>query len=272
VSRANNDLVIFILVGLALLALRKDSRTGYYFAAAILAVAAALKYYPLAAVVVLYSAGSRRQFFAALAIYAGVLLLAAPSLPEALEAAARYKPRPEWLYAFGAPMLWRNFHWEGSTLWIVPALAVIAWAWPRRPMNSVRAEIGSGTAEARAFLVGSTLIVGCFFLGASYAYKLVFSLWLLPGLWRASASGFAPRAAQVTSALLYFVLWFEGSAAALLNLAPVVLSSETVDRSLKSVLTIQQISTWALMACLLRWIFAAVFSQAKTLLRSPARA
>ena len=57
---------------------------------------------------------------------------------------------------------------------------------------------------------GAALVVGCFFLGASYVYKLVFAVWLLPWLWRQGAAPAEERWRRLTLALLLAVLWFEG--------------------------------------------------------------
>lgn len=266
VSRANNDLVIFLVVSGALLALRRGGAAWRGLAVALLAVAAALKYYPLAGAIVLVHARHRRELLGGVAIYVGVLLLAAPALGDALASAGRYKPRPEWLYAFGAPMFWRNFHLENALLWLVPGVLVIAWtayrAWAERDDADARS---STSAEKREFLVGSALVVGCFFLGASYVYKLVFALWLLPWLRRGTYPTRYERRAQLTRRLLYAVLWFEGLGALALNLVIEPVFPTLTLRVLYAVLSLQQILTWGLVGCLLWWIFAAVFPRLRRL-------
>lgn len=264
INRANNDLVIFAIVSVALLVLRR--RAGGWTALAVLALAvvAALKYYPIAGGLVLLHARNRREFLLGLSLFGLVLLLAGPGLARGL--ANPFALHPEWLYAFGAPVLWRNFHLGNPLLWIVPAVVLLGWsAW--RTKAGAAAVAAPSTDEAREFLVGSAFIAGCFFLGASYAYKLVFALWLLPALWRGVRPEPFAGFTRLATWLLYAVLWFEGLGALAVNLVVSPLSPRAGAMGIYAILTIQQVFTWMLVACLLRWIFADVFPRVRRLVR-----
>jgi hypothetical protein len=264
VSRANNDLVIFVLVSLALLALRRRVGGWSALAVLVLAVAAALKYYPVAGGVVLLHARNRREFLFGLALFGLVLLLAAPGLVRGL--ANPFTLHPEWLYAFGAPVLWRNFHVENPLLWIVPTVVVLGWSgWRTLRSSDPGSSAAPSTNESREFLMGSAFIAGCFFLGASYVYKLVFALWLLPALWRGVRPEPFAGFTRLATWLLYAVLWFEGLGALAVNLVISPFSPQAGAAMLYVILTIQQVLTWMLIGCLLRWIFADVFPRVRVL-------
>jgi hypothetical protein len=53
-------------------------------------------------------------------------------------------------------------------------------------------------------------IVGCFFLGASYLYKLIFSIWLLPWLWGEKQIQRDEYWRRINLGIVLIVLWFEG--------------------------------------------------------------
>src|SRR5258708_34616640 len=132
-------------------------------------------------------------------------------------------PKPDWLYAFGAPVLFRDFAMKSSAGWLALAAIVGGWAvWSATRLAPAAAAGEPGRAREREFVVGAALIVGCFFLGASYLYKLVFTAWLLPWLWREEGGGrLWPRAAWL---LLVGVLWIEGIMALGMNLVATPLS------------------------------------------------
>jgi hypothetical protein len=97
------------------------------------------------------------------------------------------------------------------------------------------------------------MVVGCFLHGSSYLYKMVFALWLLPGLWRAAA-GPEERWRKLTLGLLLAVLWFEGGMAVLLNIGvfTFILPPATAHQMLEVTLVLGQLFTWALVGCLWR--------------------
>jgi hypothetical protein len=255
-NRANNDVIVFAVVSLGLVCLRRRALAWQLVGVAALALAAVLKYYPLVTVLLVIELRPWRRCVAGLAVYAGMLMLAWPGIARALSSAARNSPAPEWLYAFGAPMLWRDLG-SGSQLgWLglgvavaVGAAALAAWS-PR-----LRADpITQVSAVEREFFCGALMIVGVFFLGASYAYKLIFVVWLLPWLGRTPTDPGERRWRRITMGLIVAVLWLEGLGAIGLNLmaAP---DSERALALLRMVLVVQQILEWAFVACLLRFIF-----------------
>ncbi len=271
VNRANQDLVIFLVSSLGLVCFRNSGGPARALGVILFASSAVLKFFPLATLVLLLDFRSRRQVLAGFVLYALVLLLAWPGLAPALRLVGRQAPTPEWLYAFGAPVLMRDFGFVGWLGWLLPAGFLIGWAIREagKHAGAPRAvQADGGDAAEREFVCGAVLIVGAFFLGASYLYKLVFAAWLLPWLWRQyDGNALEARWARVTWSLLLAVVWLEGTMALVINLLVGPWWSQTVAVGLlKATLVISQLLTWALVACLLRFLLIYVARRGRTLL------
>lgn len=255
VNRANNDLVVFVLISAGLLCFRREAWEPRALGVLLFALSAVLKYYPLVTLVLLLDVRSRRGFLGSLALYALVLVLAWPGLEPGLKSAARYIPQPDWLYAYGAPVLLRNFGLTGPLGWLVPAGLMGVWAvasaWKKMAEPRVESSLEGQAAESE-FIVGAAMLAGLFFLGSSFVYKLVFSIWLLPWLWQPQADPAEARWGRVTWGLLLAVVWWEGLAAIGLNLVFGPESPAPALGLLKAALTVSQVLTWLWVACLLR--------------------
>lgn len=275
VNRANHDVVVFVLMSLALGCLRRSSGAGRALAILLLAVSAVLKYFPLAAVVILLDARTRREFAGWILLYGLVLVLAWPSLEQALGIAARHQPAPAWLFAFGAPMLFRNLDLAGAAAWGWVAaglmLLVVAACWWRSAARQAPPATGEARTLEREFACGAVMIVGCFLHGSSYLYKMVFALWLLPWLWRASLDGGEDRWRRATQMLLMAVLWVEGGVALGINLNVFTgtLSPGMAHRMIAITVQAGQLLTWALVFCLGRALLVYVTRETRRLLAGP---
>lgn len=265
VNRGNNDWVILVFVCAALGLLRSRSPSWRALSVILLAVAAVLKYYPLAAIVLLLAARSRREMLVGLALYGFVLVLAWPGLKPGLANAARFKPHPEGLYAMGAPTLCRDFGVTSPAGWLALAALLGAWGiwllirqWRTEPVAR------PDTDASREFACGAVMLVGCFFLGASFVYTMIFAVWLLPWLWRERQTGAEGRWQRACWWLLLGVLWAEGLLAVFINRVLTPWSVPVALKALDATLVIGQLFTWALVACLLRSlvIYAARRTQA----------
>lgn len=256
--RANHDLVAFVLMCGSLVALRRGGAVARSIAIVLLAVSAVLKYFPLAAVVLLIEARTRRELLRWIVLYVGVLLVAWPSLERSLGVAAANQPAPAWLYAFGAPVIFRNLEWSHANLlgWLITAgLAAVILLRPRPATDPAAA-----MRPSPEFLGAAIMLVGCFLHGSSYAYKWVFSLWLLPWWWGHADGPGNENSRRWQRRLWLAVLWFEGLAAIAINLAANYAGLAATDglRLLAVALTVAQILNWALMVWLARelWIYA----------------
>ena len=252
VNRANIDLVVFLLMTGAFALLRDPRGVPRLLAVVLLAIAGVLKYFPLAAVVVLLDARTRREWLGWLLVYGMVLMLAWPAAAAGLHSAAKYRPSPEWLYAFGAPVIFRDFALVAPPAWLLLGSggAVAVWL-ARHEWRGITTGQPESAAE-REFAGGAALLVGCFALGSSYAYKLVFALWLLPWLWRRTAAGPEQTWRRATLALLLAVLWLEGLAAVVINGLGSPAAPLLSLRLLQVALAVSQLLTWALIISLLR--------------------
>lgn len=258
VNRVNHDLLVFVIMVGALFCLRHAPARA--LGIVLLAIAAVLKYFPLAAVILLLEARTRRELAGWLLLYGFVLLLAWPALAQGFHNAVLYQPAPEWLYAFGAPVVFRDFALPSASLLGATAAGVMlaAVAIFGRPNTAAPAKsvVHAAWATPSAdFVCGAVMIVGCFLHGSSYLYKLVFALFLLRGLWQPAENRAEDRWRRMTWRLLLAVLWFEGVLAVTLNLgADAVMARPRSALLLKIGLVIGQVLTWALVACLWRYL------------------
>jgi hypothetical protein len=214
VQRANNDLVVFVLLSIGLLALRAVTPGRLAVFAGMLLLATGLKFYPLVAGLALVRLRPPR-----LMLTAGVLtLLAAGAALVSVWSDLRHAsiPAPDGIYTFGAGVLLRDLGWAppaslaAGTILLILAGAVAWWrGWFVR-LDDPRDDWG----EQLAFAAGAALLVGCFVAGISYAYRLIFAVFLWPRLTRPAAGTWPGWPAY----LLLAVLWLDGLYCVLANL------------------------------------------------------
>ncbi|MEJ1974445.1 MAG: hypothetical protein WDM96_18915 [Lacunisphaera sp.] len=276
VNRANQDLVIFLTVSLGLVCFRSAGLAMRILGVVLFAIAAVLKFFPLVTLVLLLEFRSRRQVLLGALAYGSVLLLAWPGLAPALRLLAdKHAPAPDWLYAYGAPILARDLGILTPLAWLVPAVFVIGWAgWDaiRRAPAAPTVPVAPDDSAEREFICGAVMVVGIFFVGASYVYKLTFAIWMWPWLWRSRADHSAGRWARVIMRLLLGLAWIEGLAALILNGVTGLWSTAVALILLKTVLVIAQVLGWALVACLLRFLWAYSWRRGREWLGGPRQA
>lgn len=190
--RANNDLVIFLVLAALPWALADPRPLVQTLAACLVAFATGLKFYPAVAALLLLHGPSARVvawrgvFFAVLAVLVGLSVYG-----DTLHFSSSL-PNPGGLYSFGAPAALEHFGLNslplraalaaalGGGLWL--ALNGRAW-WRRLP------ERAPLDATALAAVLGATLLAACFWAGMNWGYRWIFALWMLPALLRPTASG-----------------------------------------------------------------------------------
>jgi hypothetical protein len=257
-QRANNDLVIFTLLGTGLLALR-SGRAPVRLACfgALVAVATGLKYYPIVAAGALLAVLPWRR---ALAWSFGLTLVAALlALWTARSSIGRGMfELPRTIYTFGAQVLWRDVTpdrpaWAAIAALILALGAVLAW---RRGWTSGLASAARGPeGERLMFAVGACVLVGCFLAGTSYAYRWIFGLWLWPWLWREAVAG--RPAARLAFACWLIGLWADSVLGVVVNSV-----GSAYWPGLGWRLVIQPFC-WVLMLLLAGWLLEAVVTQAR---------
>jgi hypothetical protein len=273
ISRANHDLVVFVLMCVALACLRAERSPLRTLAVLLLAVAAALKYFPLAAVILLLEARTRRELLGWASLYGLALLLAWPALERGLQVAFLHQPSPSWLYAFGAPVVFRDFDLVVPIGWLRAGMVLLAGAVSWTALKAKAAPPGEGEASdrEREFICGAVMVAGCFLHGSSYIYKMVFALWMMPWLWRAGLTGREEHWRKSILVLLLGVMWLEGGVAILINVLvfAAAIPLGAAHQLLKADLILSQLLTYALVVCLLRALLLYAGRQVPRLWRAP---
>lgn len=258
IYRANNDLVIFVLLALAMWALQRASAAWRTTGAALAGAMVILKYYPAAAIVGLLRAPRRRELLALFALVAGIIAVGWPSLVPAFEAISRYGfvvTAAVGLQAFGIKVLGLSVvPWLPSLAgWLAGLACLVA---------GYQLTGGSGTARASgsedrlmAAAVAGAVLLGCFVIGTSYNYKLVFLWALLPWVLRDAPEILGRKKALGLLALLLAACWTGGVAMAAMNTLGPHLSRAGRAHALTffhGVTIVIQLGYWVLMGACLR--------------------
>ncbi len=254
-DRANNDLVVFVLLAGVVPCLLSSRRTVRLVAPLLIALAAGLKYYPAAAMVLLLAIPDRAERRAQLVIAGLLLALVALSIAPDLIGYGPLAPRPEGLLSFGATALPNTLGWEG---WGPKALGLLAGgiaavvAWRRRPLGDWEP---AASSDGLHFLLGAVLLTGCFFTSLNFGYRWVFALWLAPLLWTLPADPAAPAAARRLARgvrwLLLVVLWWDPLCCLILNHLLGRVPGPTVMHLARVAFLVEQPLDWALVLGLL---------------------
>lgn len=208
IERANNDLIIFLLLTLGAIGLGRDDRVGTVLAWAALTLAAVLKFYPLVCLgaLLMLSGGLRRS---GRWIVLGAVVFAAMWYLHRIEIARvlGVTPQPRSIFSYGirVPVLaWKLL--VGERAWLVAAalpalMAGAAWLW------RARAELAETIAPAGwrtgAALIGGLAWVFCYLAALNYAYRAVLFFLIWPVLFAGNAS----RSARQLGWLMGIMVW-----------------------------------------------------------------
>jgi hypothetical protein len=258
-NRANNDLVVFVLLGAISPCLLSANRTWRFLAAMPVALAAGLKFYPAIAGLVLLAGTDPRETRRRVLFAAALLGLVAVSVAPDVGRIQSIVPRANGLMTFSAFNLLEFLGASGGLAvgvgLILAALAVAGFlrlrvfeGWRVAPTD--RSWLG--------FVLGASLLVGCFFTGTNHAYRWIFAVWLAPLLWSLSHDGDAPprarRFAGLTAGLMIFALWFDPMATGVLASLTGRYPAEDVLRRATQFFLLEQPVTWAFFWCLLGFL------------------
>lgn len=260
VNRANNDLVVFLVLA-PLVACLLDARgTVRLLAPFLVAVAAGLKFYPAAAGLVLLAAAPARELRLRIALALGLLLLVGLGIRGELAGFGPIAPKPEGLLSFGATAAFNALGWTG---WMPKAVAaalglaafVAFWRWRGLEEWS---SLQDKPADRLAFVLGAVLLTGCFFTSLNFAYRWVFALWLAPMLWWLPAHAAVPAAvrdlARLTRALLFAVLWVDAAVCFVLNRFTGRVALADLQAMANRAFLVEQPLFWAFFVCLLAFL------------------
>jgi hypothetical protein len=213
VNRANPDMLIFAaFVGIAWL-LTRPARPAWLLGPPLIALMAGLKFYPLAGALALpFAPRVRREVWASLGLMAALAMLLALGLHDDVRRVATLIEAPREFFAFGGAQLFTLLGVAPGgafllTVAIGAALAVVEW-WRSPALPAALPE-----REVVAFVLGAAVVVGCFFIGGSYSYRLVFALLMLPllgTLRRDAGATVVRRLAQAAWWGVPVLVWFDG--------------------------------------------------------------
>ncbi len=283
-ERGNVDLVLFVMITLAgsLLDRRWPARILGY---GLLALAALLKFYP--AVLLGIAIRERPRLFVAV-LSAAFLLgvgFAYRYFPQILEALAHVPRGLVFTDFFGAQNLPRGFAEVIAPLgdrypvflpllpWLPYLLfAMLVVEWGRRSIafgrrQDLQEAYGAIPADSATYLVlGSLIIVACFFTVQNIYYRGIYFLMILPGLLvlrEAAGSRELAQRIAIGSALILFLMWSECLREALLKLYPALGLSPRLSNILVALFwTVRELVWWRVIALLSAILGAA-------LMRSP---
>jgi hypothetical protein len=265
IERANNDLVIFVLLAPLVPCLLSGSRSVRLAAPFLVAAAALLKYYPAAAGLVLLAAGDRREGRDRLLLAGLLLLLAGLSLAPDLAGYGPLAPKPAGLLSFGATGLFNVLGWTGwlpKLLCVLAGAAAVAGCWRRRWLGDWE-PAPAQQSDWLHFVLGAVLLTGCFFTSLNFGYRWVFAIWLAPLLWTLPADLAAPltarRLARGMRWLLLAVLWWDTLCWLILNRFTGVVAGATLNRWAQGWFLAEQPLDWALFLGLV--VFLTHFAQ-----------
>lgn len=220
VNRANNDLVILVLLAGCGLVAAAPVWWRAVAAVACLGLATGLKYFPAPAVLAFLWVRPVRRSPAVLLAGLVVVGLALASVWPQVDRGRFHIASG--IYTMGAPLWWRDLGWTDKAaalpsllLIVVPALA-LAWSGVTTGL-AVRGQ----PRERLLAALGAIVLLGCFLAGVNYAYRWIFALWPAVWLWRQAADPTPGRTrwvARLACGLLLFGLWLDGVLCVVVNL------------------------------------------------------
>jgi hypothetical protein len=218
IERANNDLVVFLLIlsGGVLLSVRQPYRLWAY---ALFLVSGLLKYYPLALLVLLIR--ERLRTAIVLLILIGVSLLSVGTYfrHELAKALANIPAQSYFADSFSAqnlPFGVGEILGSNSALVAVSLLGVLFAIAAAKTLRNVRL-IGTErfdceTTEIRLLAIGAILLGACFFAGQNINYRGIYFLLVIPGLCALQRSAGQTALRQFYAqmiAVALFLMWEE---------------------------------------------------------------
>lgn len=223
INRANNDLVMFVLLAGCAVGVAHGGMRHAVTAIACLALASGLKFYPVAAALSFLWFRPVRRMPAALL---GALVVGALVLISVWSQVERGRfAIGSGIYTMGAPLWWRDLGWSDAQAALPGLLLIIIGA---TILGSARITTGlasRGDPTLRCLAAtGAIVILACFSAGMNYAYRWIFLLWPACWLWREAADGQLPiwrrGMASLACCLIALALWQDGVFCAIVNSLP----------------------------------------------------
>jgi len=233
VKRANNDLVIFVLLAGCALAATAAARWRQITAVACLALATGLKYFPATAALAFLWVRPVRRMPAVLLAALVAVVLALSSVWTQIDRSRFVVPST--VHTMGAPLWWRELGWKDSASALPSLLLILAAA---SGLALSRTTVGlTAQGEPRERLraaLGAILVLTCFLAGVNYAYRWIFILWPALWLWRQAAAVALPVrqswSARAACALILLCVWLDGVFCLVVNEIIPAMSEQRLDQ------------------------------------------
>ncbi|MCD6051381.1 MAG: hypothetical protein K0Q55_2785, partial [Verrucomicrobia bacterium] len=215
VERGNNDLFICALLIPVAVMLTSNRAWVRWMAMVPLLLATGLKFYPALGMLIVLAAPSRKEAWAR-GVVAAILLGAVMfNLREDFGLLKNLIPAPRGLMTFGSSKIFMYFGVSPNLSSLISfglGLVILGLCRPWRWLAGWSVPAQDRTAWL-GMMLGAILLVGCFFAGTSYSYRLIFTVMLMPMLWRLASGVHTPkpvcRLAAVTRILLLVVIWLD---------------------------------------------------------------
>ncbi len=215
IDRANNDLLIFILLAGVVPGLLARHRAWRWLTVLWIALAAGLKYYPAVAALMLLTGEDAREVRGRIGLMVVALLLVGFSLRDDLSNLGGTLPAPKGLYSFGAQVIFTPLNWSEPMMRLAACLlgaGIFAVGWRSDWLAAWTAPANAEQQrEYLGFVLGAALLCGCFWTGMNFGYRWIFAVWMAPWIWRRAADQQGTRVARFFSvslvALLLGALW-----------------------------------------------------------------
>jgi len=220
-NRANPDLVIVALFALTAGLLSSRHRPLWLLAPPVIALLTGMKFYPLVGCVALvFVRRPMREIIGSLAFMVVLGGLVGASIVDDFIRVAPLIEHELGVFTFGGGQLLRLLGCPPDAVaFVVVGLGLgvaIGATWRNAPAPPVFPE-----REVIAFVLGASVLLGCFWLGVSYLYRLAFAVLMLPLLWRwgRSRNGEVNRLwAKAAFGLILALAWLDGLVCLALNL------------------------------------------------------
>ena len=260
VMRANNDLVIFAVLAVALVALRAATWRRLVLAVVAVAAAIGLKFYPVAALMVfLLVRPSRRMWLVvgAAALAGGIVLVSVAG--QVMRGIFHLEPE---IYTMGARILLTdlglagNIARPGAVVLLGAAAAVMVW----RGWTGGLARDDTAPDTRLSMALAAALLVFCFLGTVNFGYRWIYALWLAPWCWaKRGESG----AARLMVWLLPAMLWQDAVLCVATSLWFPDLGAAQYERIFLVWRLATQPLAWLVMILLAGWLLELVFARGR---------
>jgi hypothetical protein len=209
IERGNNDLVIFFLLALSIMVIRKSTAAS----AGVIAFAFMLKLFPVFAAAVFFKE-DRRRFFKYMTgsiLFVGAYCMLLRNEIRAVHAGVA---TTNW-DSYGIAVNWVEM--EGlihnpllskvvccAVIGLLIMLSVLVALRPRKSQDAA-----ADKSHIDAFRIGASIYVGTYLLGSNFDYRMMFLLFTIPQLtqWLSNSDPKLRRAARITFAFTLYSLW-----------------------------------------------------------------